>query len=399
MTAIKILAPMGSRSFFGAERANIDLLCRMQQRGAEVLCLVRHEDWPENIAMRAALTVRGLAWERVPFPDYPSIRYWSYWPRVAIEAPWRYWRLNRSAEQVIRQRGFTHLHLFNPFQAASLHRAITRTDVPVVYRCGEIPAMHNAFFRAVWKWLAWRVTKFGTESNFLQRCLLDLGVEQSRILVVRTPGPTRSALPAVFETQLLSPAESLRFAYLGQISEFKGVGLLVDAFKMVLAEWPCAHLCIAGPIQSDWSRDLLAECESYVQAGSIAFLGSIEDVDGYLRACDVHVAPSINPEGYGLVAVEAKAAGLPSIVFAEGGLAELVVNGQEGIALTEKSPRALADAMLTYCRDPARAKTDGNRARASLTDRLMVDQHDDAWWQVYAETVIDGQRQTSGDRR
>ena len=399
MTQIKILAPMGSRSFFGAERANIDLLCRMQQRGAEVLCLVRHEDWPENIALRAALSSRGLVWERAPFPDYPSIRYWRYWPRVAIETPWRYWGLNRSAEHAIRHCGFTHLHLFNPFQAASLRRAIIRTNIPVVYRCGEIPVSHNAFYRAIWKWLARRITRFVAESNFLQQLLLDLDVLESKILVVRTPAPARSVTAIPSKLLFQSPRKSLRFAFLGQISEFKGLDVLVAAFRLALSEFPDAQLCIAGPIDSSWSKALVAECAPYIEAGSIAFLGPVEDVEAYLRACDVHLAPSLKPEGYGLVVVEAKEAALPSIVFAEGGLAELVVDGQEGIALTEKSPQALADAMLAYCRDPARAKADGRRARASLTERLQVDRHDDAWWAVYVGTAIGGAGHATGDHR
>ena len=399
MSTVKILAPMGSRSFFGAERANIDLLYRMQQRGAEVLCLVRHEDWPENIAMRAALTARGLTWECVPFPDYPSIRYWRYWLRVAIETPWRYWKLNRSAEQAVRNRGFSHLHLFNPFQAASLRRAITRTNIPVIYRCGEIPVSHNVFFWAIWKWLARRITKFVVESNFLQQLLLDLDVEDSKIVMVRTPAPARSATAISSKFMFHSPKKSLRFGYLGQISEFKGLRVLVAAFRLVLFEFPDVQLCIAGPIESTWTNALVAECEPLIRTGSIAFLGSIEDVDAYLLACDVHLAPSLKPEGYGLVVVEAKAAGLPSIVFAEGGLAELVINDREGIALTAKTAQALADAMLTYCRNPSRAKADGCRARASLTDRLKIHQHDDAWWQVYADTATGVSQQVPGDRR
>jgi len=100
MMNINILAPMGSRSYFGAERANIDLLARLQQRGAKVLCLVRHEDWPENLVIRKALDERGLAWMPAPFPDYPSIRYWKYWPKVLLATPRRYASLNRLAERM-----------------------------------------------------------------------------------------------------------------------------------------------------------------------------------------------------------------------------------------------------------------------------------------------------------
>ena len=399
MTEIKILAPMGSRSFFGAERANIDLLWRMQQRGAEVLCLVRHEDWPENIAMRAALTARGLAWEQAPFPDYPSIRYWRHWPRVAIETPWRYWRLNRCAEQAIRRCGFTHLHLFNPFQAASLFRAIARTDIPVVYRCGDHLPRHNMFYRRVWSWLSARVAQFVTESDLIRSEFSQVGVDPDQVRLFRTPPPARHVEAALTLPITEGYELATKFCYIGQFAEHKGIDVLLQAFATVLEQFPSDKLFVAAPIADEFARSTVERWSRLADSGAIWFLDAVEDIPGLLSACDVHVAPTLTQEPYGLVVVEAKAAALPSIVFAEGGLAELVVDGQEGIALTEKSPHALADAMLVYCRDPARAKADGRRAHASLTDRLKVDQHDDAWLQVYAETAVDGSHKSDGNRR
>lgn len=399
MTAIKILAPMGSRSFFGAERANIDLLSRMQQRGAEVLCLVRHEDWPENIAMRAALTARDLSRERAPFPDYPSIRYWRYWPRVVIETPWRYWRLNRSAEQAIRHRGFTHLHLFNPFQAASLHRSINRTNIPVVYRCGDHTAYHNMFYRLTWSWLSRQVSQFVTKSAGIRSQLFKIGVDHDQVQLIRTPPPTRKLNVPFCELGDAIYDDVMKFCYIVQFAEHKGITLLLEAFEKVIEQCPTAILLLAAPIDTEFARATIADWKRLSDAGAVRFLDVIENVPGLLSVCDVHIAPTLTHEPYGLVAVEAKQAGLPSIVFAEDGLAELVVDGQEGIALTEKSPQALAKAMLAYCRDPARAQADGHRARASLTERLQVDRHDDAWWAVYVGTAPGGAGHANGDHR
>ena len=337
MTGCKILAPMSSRSLFGAERANIDLLRRMQQKGAEVLCLVRHEDWPENIAMRAALTANGLAWERAPFPDYPSRRYWRYWPRVAVETPWRYWRLNRIAEGILVGRGFTHLHLFNPFQAASLHRVIERTNVPIVYRCGDHVTRHNRFFRRIWTWLGVRVSRFVTESETIRLELVQAGVAHNRVQLIRTPPPSRQntdpfRLPSGFGDQ-----KSTVFCFVGQFSEHKGIKVLLESFAAVVGQVPNAKLLVAAPIVDDFAKASIEISAQLVGQGALFFLGAVEDITGLLSQCDVHVAPTLTEEPYGLVVVEAKQASVPSIVFAEGGLAELVVDGQEGIALTEKS--------------------------------------------------------------
>ena len=387
---IRILAPMGSRSFFGAERANVDLLRRMQQKGAVVKCLVRHEDWPENMVMRQALSDCSLAWQKATFPDYPTIRYWPYWPKVAVETPLRYIALNRLALRMIRDERITHVHLHNPFQAASLHAAIERSGVALIYRCGESPAVHNVFYRHVWSWLTRRAERFVTESDFVRAQMLDLGVADSKTRLIRTPPPAR-VLAARFSSPFLtleSEAKSI-FCFVGQLTEAKGVTILLQAFALLRGSFPTAKLMLAAPIQNDFGRQLVSKWSAGPHASSIVFLGSVEDIPGLLKVCHVHVAPSVRPESYGLVSVEAKEAGLPSIVFAQGGLGELVEDGRDGIALTEKTPRALAGAMLTYCRDPARAKADGTRARESLTHRLHIHRHDDSWLDVYNQTLRD----------
>ena len=49
-----------------------------------------------------------------------------------------------------------------------------------------------------------------------------------------------------------------------------------------------------------------------------------------MRQCHVHVCPSRWEEPYGLVAVEAKTVGIPSIIFPSGGLKELIEHGTNG---------------------------------------------------------------------
>jgi glycosyltransferase involved in cell wall biosynthesis len=384
---IRIIAPMGSRSYFGAERANIDLLYRLQQQGAAVLCLVRHEDWPENIALREILTQRGLAWEKVPFPEYPSSRYWRYWPKVAIETLWRYFSLNQRSIELAKKWGATHLHLFNPFQAASLYTMINRTNIKIVFRSGEKPIIHNLFYRKTWQWLQEQNINFVAESEYLSDSLNGIGISKKSIEVIRTPPPLRTT-PGASHTQALNHNKpGINFIYIGQIAEFKGISHLIKAFRIVLNTHNDAFLLICGPIDSEWAHSIATSCSDLIDLGRVEFAGMVEDVPEALAKCDVHVAPSLKPEGYGLVAVEAKQASLPSIVYKLGGLGELVLDEVEGIALTERTPEALARAMLRYCDDPLRARTDGIRAHVSLTERLHVDLHDEAWQKIYTRSI------------
>lgn len=336
--------------------------------------------------MRQALSARNLDWEPATFVDYPSIRYWRYWPRVAIESPVRYLAINRLALRLIKQQGITHIHLHNPFQAATFHRAIEQSDVAVVYRCGDVPTIHNAFYRNVWQWIFRRGALIVTESEFIRAQLLSMGVDASRTRLIRTPAPRRTPSRPFRSPITGAGPRGMVFGYVGQFAAHKGVGLLLEAFSIVSAADPTARLLIAAPIADDYAQTLIGKWSASVANGSIHFLDAVEDVPGLLRECDVHVAPTVKPEPYGLVAVEAKQAGIPSIVFAEGGLRELVEDGLEGIALSEKTPRALAEAMLTYCRSPERVQSHGARAQASLEGRLQIDRHDDSWWESYRQT-------------
>lgn len=372
---------MESRAFFGAERANIDLLWRMKERGAKVTCIVRSEDWPENVRIRTALSERSIAWERASFPEYPSRRYWRWWPHVVSSFPRRYLSLNRLALSLARQEQVSHIHLFNPFQAATLYQSLERSGIPVIYRCGDAPAIHNPFYRWIWSWLRDRVRCTVTESHFIREKLLDLGFPSSRVKVIRTPPPAR-VIKQRFDADSIGLSDLLRqqeivFGYVGQISEAKGLAVLLDAFRIVVTKAPSARLVLAGPIADPFARNLVRDSQVHFTSRRVNFLGEIEDVQGLLGACDVHIAPSIRAESYGIVAIEAKNAGIPSIVFSDGGLVELVENGSEGIAVAEKTPEALASAMLTYCSNRERIKHDGARARASLASRLRIPSHDD----------------------
>ena len=98
------------------------------------------------------------------------------------------------------------------------------------------------------------------------------------------------------------------------------------------------------------------------------FSGFVEAIGAFLSVSDVHVCPSVFEEPLGNTVLEAKAAGLPSIVFPSGGLPELVRHGYNGWICSSKTEEALVAAMGAYVQFRERAKVEGEAARASLAE-------------------------------
>jgi glycosyltransferase involved in cell wall biosynthesis len=82
-----------------------------------------------------------------------------------------------------------------------------------------------------------------------------------------------------------------------------------------------------------------------------------------LARADALVMSSLS-EGMSRAALEAMAMGLPVITTNVGGMTEVIDDGRVGLVVPSRDPRALADAICTLARDPARRAAMGERAVA-----------------------------------
>jgi glycosyltransferase involved in cell wall biosynthesis len=147
----------------------------------------------------------------------------------------------------------------------------------------------------------------------------------------------------------------------GRLSARKGLREFVElALPRIVAARPDVMLLIVGdaPTQALHAR---AQTPSSIQTMAdavgvgrqIKFLGVITDyaeLGLVYRAADVHVFPVReipgDPEGFGMVAVEAAAHGLPTVAFATGGVVDAVAAGQSGHRVAVGDYAGFADAVL-----------------------------------------------------
>jgi glycosyltransferase involved in cell wall biosynthesis len=384
----RIVALFGARVFFGQERANVEALAALRDQGCEVLCAVRHENWNELIELRKELSARGLSWKKFHYIDIPR-KGWIL--RTVLRNPYAFVRANMEMISTVCSFRASHIHAFNPFYFFNFIPTLMLTPIPIVYYSSDEPTQHNWAWRALWNYIRKRVNHFVSMSNFIREKLLDAGVDPQKISVLYSPPPQRFGAVRAQIPEAANSEESFRFVYAGQLTPEKGVDVLVRAFSLVCMKHECAHLLIAGRISEAWSGDSWARALRDRVARDrnlgrhVHFLGLVENVPDLMQQSDVHVCPSVWEEPYGLVAVEAKSAGIPSIIFPSGGLKELVEHTANGWITRSKSADELSGALEYYLLNPEIAKEQGRNARDSL-DALHLDSFAERWLNVYRQT-------------
>ena len=176
-------------------------------------------------------------------------------------------------------------------------------------------------------------------------------------------------------------------AFLGRIDEpRKGLAVLLAAMPHVLSRFPGARLLVAGPGDAeDALKDVSAEV-----AAATTMLGMVseEDKASLLRSCDLYVAPHLGGESFGIVLVEAMAAGAPVLASDLEAFTQVLDGGACGVQVPVGDADALGAAAVDLLADPDRRRllSAAGHGRARVFDWGVVAAHILA---VY-ETVIAG---------
>lgn len=174
----------------------------------------------------------------------------------------------------------------------------------------------------------------------------------------------RSATAATGE-----PAPELVVGMVGRLSPWKGQDLFLRAFAEAFGQDPAVRGVVLGSAlfgEDEYARSLHELADELGLAGRVRFAGFVRDVPGALAELDVLVHASVIPEPFGQVVVEGMAAGLAVVASREGGPAEIVTDGVDGLLFTPRDVSSLAGALrrLRHDRD-LRAALGGAAARRS----------------------------------
>ncbi|MFZ5918250.1 MAG: glycosyltransferase family 4 protein [Chloroflexota bacterium] len=215
----------------------------------------------------------------------------------------------------------------------------------------------------------WRASAVITVSDFTRRELGRLGLDPQQVTLI-PPGIEleRFAQPAPLPALESRPA-SWTLLTVARLVWRKGQDTVIRALPRILERVPQAHYLIVGSgPDTDGLRALAADLGV---SGHVTFAGRVSDADlpAYYRACDAFVMPTrpshdgSEVEGFGIVYLEAAAAGKPVIGGRAGGVADAVLDGQTGLLVDPSSVDQVAEAVLSLALNPALARRLGEAGR------------------------------------
>jgi phosphatidylinositol alpha-mannosyltransferase len=130
--------------------------------------------------------------------------------------------------------------------------------------------------------------------------------------------------------------------FVGRLERRKGVKYLLRAFQLVKREFPDCRLILVGA----WNKERAAGYQRWVNNNveDVHFIGytSHEELARFYRTADIFCAPATGDESFGIVLLEAMAAGKPIVASNIRGYASVMTNGVEGLLVTPKNTNSLA---------------------------------------------------------
>lgn len=178
----------------------------------------------------------------------------------------------------------------------------------------------------------------------------------------------------------------LNILFVGRLEKRKGLKYLLEAYAKLRWDFDYMRLIIVGPgnLDKDCHR-ILSERNLH----DVVFKGGISsyDLPRYYQAADICVAPATGRESFGIVLLEAMAAGKPIVASNIEGYASVLTHGDQGLLVPPKDSNSLAAALEILIRNPEFRASMGAKGRQTVENYR---------WGKVSNQVLDYYSQISG---
>jgi glycosyltransferase involved in cell wall biosynthesis len=172
-----------------------------------------------------------------------------------------------------------------------------------------------------------------------------------------------------------APVGTIRVGLVATMGRWKGHGVFLRAIAALPPELPVRAYVVGGGIYRTAgsevrAEDLRKQAAALGIADRVGFTGFADDAASAIRALDVVVHASTQPEPFGLVIAEAMACGHAVVASAAGGAGEIVTPGHDALAVQPGDVDGLADAIRQLALDPVLRDRLGRAGRETAVRRF-----------------------------
>lgn len=265
-------------------------------------------------------------------------------------------------KELLTREAYDVIHLHEPMMPAlplTVLRHSRTVNVGTFHAFGKTSLAYfyaKPMLRGFFRRLHGRIAVSGPAREFVARRfssdyrVIPNGIDYARFATPRIP------LPAYDD-------EALDVLFVGRLEKRKGLTYLLRAWGLVRDAFPHARLLVVGA-----GGRRLEYYQQYADARGwreVVFAGHVspDDLVRYYQTSDVFCAPSTGQESFGIVLLEAMAAGRPIVASRIPGYAEVVTDGREGLLVPPGDPPALAVALTRLLADAELRRALGTRGR------------------------------------
>jgi len=232
-----------------------------------------------------------------------------------------------------------------------------------------------------------------TVADWVRESVLALGMPEERVQTINDGrildeflrpfdvGKTRESLG-------IKPGQ-VAVGMVGLLIPWKGHQVFLDAAEILQRTHPDCALLVVGDAPAnctEYGNGLLAQARERNLA-NVRFVGRRNDIPDVMRALDIVVHASIEPDPYPNVVIEGMAAGRPVIASRLGGPPEMMEHQVSGMLVEPGKPQVLADAISSLIDRPELRSSLGNKAIKTAFAKWSIESHICEVQKVYDEVL------------
>ncbi|MDX5338519.1 MAG: glycosyltransferase family 4 protein [Cyclobacteriaceae bacterium] len=203
-------------------------------------------------------------------------------------------------------------------------------------------------------------------------------LQYAKIQVVPNGIPYEDFLQAKgdLKPELKLDEETILIGMIGRINPGKGQLFFLELAEKIVKKYPQAHFLLVGdpfPGYESILEEMGEEIRLKKLETNVSYLGFRKDIPEVMASLDIFVLPSVLPDSFPTVILEAMAAGKPVVATQSGGASEMVLEGKTGFLIPIKDANSGYEAISQLIENPSLRNSMGESGRKRVLETFGLE--------------------------